>query len=110
MSWGMHWKMRAILIPPLSPDSNFTNYSGKLFSINHQQELAALAKHTTEQRNIQVLISNHDTPFTREIYQGAKIRRLKVQRSISQSPHKRIKVKELIVLFKKGKWYQTIKM
>jgi len=50
-----------------------------------------------------VLISNHDTPFTREIYQGAKIRRLKVQRSISQSPHKRIKVKELIALFKKGK-------
>ena len=88
---------------PLSQDSNFTNYSGKLFSINHQQELAALAKHTTEQRNIQVLISNHDTPFTREIYQGAKIRRLKVQRSISQSPHKRIKVKELIALFKTKK-------
>ncbi|MBN6076641.1 Dam family site-specific DNA-(adenine-N6)-methyltransferase [Aggregatibacter actinomycetemcomitans] len=88
---------------PLSQDSNFTNYAGNEFSIAHQRDLANLAKHTMEQRNIQVLISNHDTPFTREIYQGAKIRRLKVQRFISQAPHKRIKVRELIAMFKQGK-------
>ena len=85
---------------PLSQDSNFTNYSGNEFSIAHQRDLANLAKDTVKQRNIQVVISNHDTPFTREIYQGAKIRRLKVQRSISQASHKRIKVRELIALFK----------
>ncbi|EKX98974.1 DNA adenine methylase [Aggregatibacter actinomycetemcomitans Y4] len=88
---------------PLSQDSNFTNYAGNEFSIAHQRDLANLAKHTMEQRNIQVLISNHDTPFPREIYQGAKIRHLKVQRSISQVPHKRIKVRELIAMFKQGK-------
>ena len=84
---------------PISQDSNFTNYSGNEFSIAHQRDLANLAKDTVKQRNVQVVISNHDTPFTREIYQGAKIRRLKVQRSISQAPHKRVKVRELIAVF-----------
>ena len=88
---------------PISQDSNFTNYSGNEFSITHQRDLANLAKDTVKQRNIQVVISNHDTPFTREIYQGAKIRRLKVQRSISQASHKRIKVRELIAIFKAEK-------
>ena len=84
---------------PISQNSNFTNYSGNEFSIAHQRDLASLAKDTVKQRNVQVVISNHDTPFTREIYQGAKIRRLKVQRSISQAPHKRVKVRELIAVF-----------
>ena len=84
---------------PISQNSNFTNYSGNEFSIAHQRDLANLAKDTVKQRNVQVVISNHDTPFTREIYQGAKIRRLKVQRSISQAPHKRVKVRELIAVF-----------
>ena len=84
---------------PISQNSNFTNYSGNEFSIAHQCDLANLAKDTVKQRNIQVVISNHDTAFTREIYQGAKIRRLKVQRSISQAPHKRVKVRELIAVF-----------
>ena len=88
---------------PISQNSNFTNYSGNEFSIAHQRDLATLAKDTIKQRNIQVVISNHDTPFTREIYQGAKIRRLKVQRSISQASHKRIKVRELIAIFKAEK-------
>ena len=43
---------------------------------------------------------NHDTKFTREIYKGAKFKRVKVQRSISQSSEKRVKVKELIAIFK----------
>ena len=88
---------------PISQNSNFTNYSGNEFSIAHQRDLANLAKDTIKQRNIQVVISNHDTAFTREIYQGAKIRRLKVQRSISQASHKRVKVRELIAIFKSEK-------
>ena len=55
---------------PISQNSNFTNYSGNEFSIAHQCDLANLAKDTVKQRNIQVVISNHDTAFTREIYQG----------------------------------------
>ncbi|MDU8925542.1 Dam family site-specific DNA-(adenine-N6)-methyltransferase [Pasteurellaceae bacterium LIM206] len=85
---------------PLIQDSNFTKYSGHEFSVNHQRSLADLARKTSEERRIPVLISNHDTKFTREIYQGAKFKRIKVQRSISQISSRRIKVNELIAVFK----------
>ncbi|WP_040977177.1 Dam family site-specific DNA-(adenine-N6)-methyltransferase [Necropsobacter massiliensis] len=85
---------------PLTQNSNFTGYAGNEFSLLHQQTLAALAKQTASERKIPVIISNHDTRFTREIYQGAKLKRLKVQRSISQSSLQRVKVNELIALFK----------
>ncbi len=68
---------------PLIQDSNFTSYAGNEFSSLHQQMLAELARKTAEERQISVVISNHDTPFTRQIYQNAKIKALKVQRSIS---------------------------
>lgn len=84
---------------PLIQDSNFTNYAGNGFSLQHQADLAQLAKQTAQERQIPVLISNHDTKFTRQIYQGAKIKRIRVQRSISQSSIKRVKVNELIALF-----------
>ncbi|MDO4626113.1 MAG: Dam family site-specific DNA-(adenine-N6)-methyltransferase [Pasteurellaceae bacterium] len=85
---------------PLEQDSNFTRYAGNDFSLIHQQQLAELAIQTQQQRRVPVLISNHDTPFTREIYQQAKIKRLKVQRSISQTPAKRAKVAELIAIYR----------
>lgn len=85
---------------PLEQASNFTHYSEKEFTLHHQRELADLAKKTVIQHNIPVIISNHDTAFTREIYQGAKIKKIKVQRSISHTAQKRIKVNELIAVFK----------
>lgn len=84
---------------PLTQNTNFTRYAGNEFSLYHQQELADLAKKTANKWKIPVIISNHDTKFTREIYQGAKLKSLKVQRSISQSSKKRIKVNELIAAF-----------
>ncbi|MFC0950053.1 Dam family site-specific DNA-(adenine-N6)-methyltransferase [Pasteurella multocida] len=85
---------------PLIQDSNFTSYAGNEFSSLHQQMLAELARKTAEERQISVVISNHDTPFTRQIYQNAKIKALKVQRSISHQSARRIKVAELIAVFK----------
>ncbi|AAU38574.1 Dam family site-specific DNA-(adenine-N6)-methyltransferase [Basfia succiniciproducens] len=85
---------------PLLQDSNFTKYAGNDFSVTHQQALAELAKQTVNERNIPVLISNHDTAFTREIYHGAKFKRIKVQRTISQAAERRVKVNELIAVFK----------
>lgn len=83
---------------PISQVTNFTRYSGQDFNLEHQSHLAHLARESAV-KNIPVLISNHDTKFTREIYRGAKIKKLKVQRSISQSTDKRIKVSELIAVF-----------
>ncbi|MDO4430434.1 MAG: Dam family site-specific DNA-(adenine-N6)-methyltransferase [Lonepinella koalarum] len=85
---------------PLPQNSNFTQYAGNEFSEAEQTALAHLALHTAQQRQIPVLISNHDTQFTREIYRQAKLKRIKVQRSISQTAERRIKVNELIAIFR----------
>ncbi|TDQ58121.1 DNA adenine methylase [Mesocricetibacter intestinalis] len=85
---------------PLPQNSNFTRYAGQDFSLAQQKALADLARQTAQDRGIPVILSNHDTPFTREIYQAAKLKRIKVQRSISQSALRRIKVNELIAVFK----------
>ncbi|OOH88475.1 DNA adenine methylase [Pasteurellaceae bacterium 15-036681] len=83
---------------PIQQDSNFTNYAGGGFSLAQQAELAEYAT-LFKQKGIPVLISNHDTPFTQEIYRGAKIKKFKVQRNIGQTANSRTKVGELFALF-----------
>ncbi|MFC0322600.1 Dam family site-specific DNA-(adenine-N6)-methyltransferase [Gallibacterium melopsittaci] len=98
---------------PLQQDSNFTRYSGNEFSLQDQRALAELARHTALSRNAIVLISNHDTAFTRDLYQGAKLKKINVQRSISQASARRVKVKELIALFSQQKllhWQEKLNL
>ncbi|QLB21118.1 DNA adenine methylase [Vespertiliibacter pulmonis] len=83
---------------PLVQESNFTQYAGGGFSLEQQRALAKQAKKAASGQ-IPVLISNHDTPFTREIYNGAKIKTFKVQRNIGQRADSRVKVDELFALF-----------
>lgn len=83
---------------PLQQETNFTHYAGGGFSLAQQELLAEHAKRAQAKR-IPVLISNHDTAFTRKIYKGAKIKKIKVQRSIGQNAGSRIKVNELFALF-----------
>ncbi|OOF51142.1 DNA adenine methylase [Rodentibacter genomosp. 1] len=85
---------------PLHQHTNFTGYAGNDFGLEHQRTLAEIAKKIQKEKQIPVLISNHDTKFTRELYKGAKFKAMKVQRSISQNSEKRVKVKELIAIFK----------
>lgn len=80
---------------PIQQESNFTAYAGGGFSLEQQQALANRAKNA----KLPVLISNHDTAFTRQIYQGAKLHTLKVQRSIGKSAQSRVKIDELLALF-----------
>ena len=84
---------------PIQQETNFTGYAGNEFGLMQQRALADLAKSIQKEKQISILISNHDTKFTREIYNGAKFKRVKVQRSISQNSEKRVKVKELIAIF-----------
>lgn len=83
---------------PLAQESNFTQYAGGGFSLSQQQTLADYAEQS-QAVGIPVFISNHDTPFTREIYHNAAIHPLKVQRSIGQNAHSRTKVNELLAMF-----------
>ncbi|WP_026376905.1 Dam family site-specific DNA-(adenine-N6)-methyltransferase [Aestuariibacter salexigens] len=85
---------------PISDTAHFTHYAKGGFSAQDQIELARLAMRAGHKRNIPVLISNHDTPFTREIYRHARLTELQVRRSISQKGEKRVKVGELLALYR----------
>lgn len=83
---------------PLSPTASFSDYTAAGFSLEQQQQLADKAQELS-QRGVNVIISNHDTPFTREIYQAAIITEFDVQRFISSKANQRNKVPELVACF-----------
>ncbi|MEP2652766.1 MAG: Dam family site-specific DNA-(adenine-N6)-methyltransferase [Paraglaciecola sp.] len=87
---------------PISKTAMFNSYAKGGFTLDNQRKLADLAKRANETRNIPVLVSNHDTEFTRDIYQGADITKLQVSRFISQNGNKRLKVAELLALYSKN--------
>ncbi|VEJ09656.1 Dam family site-specific DNA-(adenine-N6)-methyltransferase [Actinobacillus delphinicola] len=84
---------------PLDQTTNFTGYAGNKFTLEHQETLAEISRTTAKQLDIPVIISNHDTPFTRKIYHDAYIKELRVQRFISQNAEQRLCVKELFAIF-----------
>lgn len=84
---------------PLSLTANFTSYASGGFSIAHQTELARRAEQTARKRGIPVLISNHDTDFTRLLYKKAQLETLQVSRFISPKGESRGKVAELLALY-----------
>lgn len=74
-------------------------YTKQLFTEMDQVELAELAKETAS-KGIPVIISNHDVPLTRKIYEGAKIDSFSVSRFINCQADHRQPVKELIAIWK----------
>lgn len=82
----------------LTKTADFTQYTGAGFCNQAQQELVACAKEARQQ-GVMVIISNHDTPFTREIYKEANIKNFLVSRSISCMGHKRQPSPELLAIF-----------
>ena len=85
---------------PLSTTANFTSYAGNGFSLDDQAALADAAERAATERDIPVLISNHDTTLTRRLYHGAELSVVKVKRTISRNGGGRNKVDELLALFK----------
>ena len=85
---------------PLSPTAAFTGYSGREFTAADQRRLADCALWAARERGAVVLISNHDLPFTREIYQEAQLSTIAVRRSISRNGHGRKAVGELLALYR----------
>ena len=85
---------------PINPTSNFTAYAGNSFTDADQQRLVECAQ-LAKTKKIPTLISNHYVEFTRELYKGATKNKLfQVQRSISQKGKGRVKVKEILALYK----------
>jgi DNA adenine methylase len=84
---------------PLSTTASFTTYVGAGFSLDDQAILARCSRTTALDKGIPVVISNHDIALTRELYRGAKMETVSVQRNISQKGSARNKVNELIALY-----------
>lgn len=89
---------------PLSKTASFTSYAGNGFGLDEQADLANAAEETVADKKATVLISNHNTIWTRKIYQGANKRKaIQVARTISQKGSNRKKVGELLALYKPAK-------
>lgn len=85
----------------LSKTASFTSYAGNSFGLDEQADLANIAEEVSQNNKATVLISNHDTVWTRKIYQHAKaLETIEVARTISQKGGERKKVAELLVLYK----------
>lgn len=83
---------------PLSSTANFTQYSHKQFTQEQQVELAELAEDCAN-RGVPVVISNHNTAFTRKLYKEAKLVKFNVPRFISCKGNKRVPAKELLAIY-----------
>lgn len=83
---------------PLSITASFTSYHVNVFGDKEQKELAKCAELASE-RGFKVVISNHLTDYTKDIYSKAKIEELDVMRYISSKSASRGKVKELLASF-----------
>lgn len=83
---------------PLSKTANFTDYNGCRFNTDQQLLLAKVANELAA-KGIVVIISNHDTKFTREIYKNAVLFDFPVQRFISCHGRSRQKVSEILAVF-----------
>lgn len=83
---------------PLSPTASFTGYAVGGFNLSQQQQLADSAEQLADQ-GIAVIISNHATEFTEQLYRKAQIHKFPVQRYISCKGDKRNKVEELLAVF-----------
>lgn len=84
---------------PLTKTASFTQYAAGGFAAKEQEHLAALAR-SLAKSGVGVLLSNHDTPYTRAVYEGAHITSFKVRRTISARQQGRHYVQELLALFK----------
>ena len=84
---------------PLSETASFTAYSQDGFNHQDQVRLANLANKTAKNTK-GVLISNHDTEVTRELYRGADIKTISVQRNISSKGSNRTKANEILAIFR----------
>lgn len=84
---------------PLTKTASFTQYYAK-FAEQAQRQLAELATRLMA-KGATVVISNHDTKITRELYRQAKITKFTVQRFISCNYQQRKAVPEILAVFSK---------
>ncbi len=81
---------------PISPTSKFTGYSRYGFTAEDQRILKQTFMALAE-RGVQVMLSNSDCPFIRELYQDFYIHEIQATRAINSKANRRGKISELLV-------------
>lgn len=82
---------------PVSRTSSFVGYSKEGFSLGDHKKLASLARELVN-KGVTVILSNADTPLTRELYQGFELHEVQARRAINSKVEKRGPVRELIIV------------
>lgn len=83
---------------PASDTANFTSYATDGFTHDQQVQLSQLAE-SLASKGIKVIVSNHNTPVTQELYKNAQIYPIQVTRTISAKGSSRKKANELIAVY-----------
>lgn len=83
---------------PLTKTANFTAYQAGGFTLENQVRLARVAQDMANQ-GVTVVISNHDTPYTRDLYRQATLTAFTVQRMISRDASNRRRAAELLAVY-----------
>jgi DNA adenine methylase len=81
---------------PISPTSNFTAYNRYSFSEEKQIRLRDVVAQLRD-RGVQVMLSNSDCDFTRELYKDFNIHTIYATRNINCNAEKRGKITEVLV-------------
>lgn len=85
---------------PASDTANFTTYARAGFTVRDHTDLVTCCREAAG-RGAWVVVSNHDTPVTRELYREADaFHELSVARRISCQSETRQHVRELLVVFR----------
>lgn len=80
---------------PASATANFTAYAADGFHLRDQERLAEMVKRMGG-RGVNVMVSNSDTPLTRELYEGLHLHRVMARRNINSDTKGRGAVPELL--------------
>ncbi len=78
-------------------EGTFTTYNAGGFGKDEQKRLAKVFE-DLDKRGCKVMLSNHDTPFIRELYKNYKIVVVNAKRMINSNGSKRGNVKEVLVM------------
>lgn len=81
---------------PLTETASFTSYTKEGFGLVQQEQLRDRFNDLSA-KGVNVMLSNSDTPLTRELYKDANIHEAQASRSINSVASKRGKVSELII-------------
>lgn len=81
---------------PVSRTASFTGYTAESFGEEDQRRLSAVFRKLDEM-GCRVMLSNSDTPFVRQLYQGYDIQVVYARRAINSKPDKRGPVTELVI-------------